>query len=88
MSKTYQVILSGRVLLSFRADFAQASSPLMIEVRSGSFDSTPYQVADAGHRPAEAARMLNGWCRSEGGEAWAPGTTGLRLRVVRDRAAR
>lgn len=83
MTRTYEVRDGDTVVLAFRADFAQASSPILIGTRAGGFDATPYQVADARHRPAEAAKMLNGWCRSQGGEAWAKGTTGLTLRTYR-----
>ena len=67
MKATYQVKVGGDVRLTFEGDFAQASCPLTIDG-----NSTPFQVADARHRPAEAARLLNEWCRSEGGEAVGP----------------
>lgn len=83
---TYQVLRAGAPLLTFRADFAQASSQIMICDHDGSQAAgTPFQVADARHRPLEAARLLNRWCRSEGGECWGRGTTGLVLRAVRSR---
>lgn len=63
MTTTYDVLVNGDKRLSFGGDFAQASSPLTLEG-----DSTPFQVADARHRPAEAARLLIEWCRSQGGE--------------------
>jgi hypothetical protein len=79
MSTTYQVINDGHVVMSFAGDFSQASSPLTLEG-----NSTPFQVADACHRPIEAAKLLNRWCHSEGGAAWTPGrTSGLKLRTVR-----
>lgn len=66
MKTTYQVKVGKTVRMTFEGDFAQASSPLTIEG-----NSTPFQVADARHRPTKAADVLNGWCRSEGGEAWS-----------------
>lgn len=65
MKTTYQVKVGKTVRMIFEGDFAQANSPLTIEGTS-----TPFQVADARHRPSKAAEILNGWCRSEGGEAW------------------
>jgi hypothetical protein len=61
MTRTYQVKVAGEVRMTFRADFAQAASPITLEG-----DSTPFQVADAKHRPEEAAQVLIGWCDSEG----------------------
>lgn len=63
--QTYRVSVNGRTRMTFEGDFTQASSPLTIEG-----DATPLQVADARHRPAEAARLLNDWMRSQGGECW------------------
>lgn len=65
MKTTYQVKVGKTIRLTFDGDFSQASSPLTIDG-----NSTPFQVADARHRPATAAEILNNWCRSEGGEAW------------------
>jgi hypothetical protein len=42
-------------------DFAQASSPLLLDG-----DSTPFQVADARHRPRDAAEMLLKWSANDG----------------------
>ena len=56
--------------LTFEADFAQASCPITIDG-----DTTPFQVADARHRPARAAGLLNEWSRSQGGEAWGENET-------------
>lgn len=63
MTQTYQVVVGKDVRLTFAGDFAQASSPLTIEG-----NSTPFQVADARHRPEHAAELLIDYCRSEGGE--------------------
>lgn len=62
---TYRVTVAGNERMTFSGDFAQAASPLKIDG-----NSTPFQVADAAHRPERAATLLNDWCRSEGGEAW------------------
>lgn len=84
-TQVYQVIDGGgTVVLAFEADFAQASSPLMICDYDGSrASSTPFQVADARHRPVAAAKLLNSWQRSEGGGCWGRGARGLVLRRVR-----
>lgn len=62
MTTTYQVVVGSDVRMTFAADFAQAASPITLEG-----DSTPFQVADARHRPEEAARKLIAWCDSQGG---------------------
>ena len=62
MSATYRINVGGETRMTFAADFAQASSPITLEG-----DSTPFQVADARHRPAKAAELLIGWCDSQGG---------------------
>ena len=81
---TYQVLSGSTVVLAFRANFAQASSQLMICDHDGSRpDGTPFQVADSRHSPLAAAKMLNRWQRSQGGECWEKGATGLTLRTVR-----
>ena len=69
-TQIYTARVNGDDRLNFRGDFAQASSPLEIGGDEG-FQSTPFQVADARHRPAIAAEILNDWCRSQGGEAWS-----------------
>jgi len=79
---TYQVLTGGWVVLEFSANFSEASSPVRL-VTGDSDDSTPFQVADFSHSPVAAARGLNRWCRSQGGEAWARGETGLVLRTRR-----
>ncbi|HQZ67732.1 MAG TPA: hypothetical protein PLY87_21730 [Planctomycetaceae bacterium] len=55
---TYQINVDGEPVSTMTADFAQASSPLLMDG-----ESTPYQVADARHRKIEAAEMLlqNAW---------------------------
>lgn len=58
----YQILVDGDVRATFSGDFAQASSPIMLDG-----DSTPYQVADARHRPEEAAEMLLGWAKNNWG---------------------
>jgi len=86
MTQTYQVLIGKRVILSFRANFAQAADQIRVISEDGSEYGTPLQVADARHRPIEAAKIVNRWCASEGGEAWTPGrTTGLTLRTIHAR---
>lgn len=47
-----------------KADFAQASSPIMVRFdRDDDWRSTPFQVADAKHNPAEAVRLVKNWTR-------------------------
>lgn len=58
----YRIVVDGDTRLNFSANFAQASSPILMEG-----DSTPFQVADARHSAARAAEMLIGYCHSEGG---------------------
>lgn len=43
--------------LRILANLAEASSPIMYEA-DGSWYATPYQSADARHRPAEALRLV------------------------------
>lgn len=62
MTTTYEIVLDGEVVATMTADFAQASSPLLLD---GS--STPFQVADARHRTMRAAEMLLQWTHSQGG---------------------
>lgn len=62
MTATYQVKVNDEVRMTFAGDFAQASSPIQLEG-----DSTPFQVADASHRPTRAAELLINWCDSQGG---------------------
>ena len=62
MTETYAIKVGDDVRMTFAGNFAQASSPITLEG-----DSTPYQVADARHRPEEAAALLIRWCDSQGG---------------------
>ncbi len=61
MTTTYQITVDGECVATMTADFAQASSPLLLDG-----DSTPFQVADAKHRKAEAAKMLLEYSWSNG----------------------
>lgn len=61
MMTTYAINLNGEQVATMTADFAQASSPLMLDG-----DSTPYQVADARHRRQRAAEMLLSWAWRDG----------------------
>ena len=56
MSDTTITIIHGSDEYSVTADFSQAASPIMLD---GS--STPFQVADAGHRPTRAAAIVAEW---------------------------
>lgn len=58
MTKTYQINVDGEPVATMTADFAQASSPILMDG-----ESTPFQVADARHRKNQAAEMLlqNAW---------------------------
>ncbi len=49
--------------LSLRADFAQASSPILYARDGDEFDSTPFQVADARHDRTEAFRLVREWLK-------------------------
>ncbi|HYE97392.1 MAG TPA: hypothetical protein VEJ18_00720 [Planctomycetota bacterium] len=81
---TYSVHDGGRApLLVFRADFSRASSPLLLAGEDGE-SSTPFQAADARHRPVEAAKLLDRWLRNNGGGCWERGAKGLVLRRRRD----
>lgn len=82
--KTYSVYAGRTILITFSANFANASSPIYICDPNGSNpESTPFQVADSRHNPVVAAKLLNSWLRNQGGEAWERGATGLNLRSVR-----
>lgn len=70
MKTTYRVMVNGSERLNFSADFDQAASPILMDG-----DGTPFQVADARHNPVEAAEILNGYCHSEGGEAFGDDET-------------
>jgi hypothetical protein len=52
-------------VLTFRADLAQAASPVEIQGDSG-WESTPFQVADCRHSQREAARLLMEWIGLDG----------------------
>lgn len=58
---------SNGISFSFTADFARASSPVLMDG-----DSTPFQVADAQHRPQRAAELLAAWQNAQGGGAIFP----------------
>jgi hypothetical protein len=62
MTTTYNILVDGKQVATMTADFAQASSPILLDG-----ESTPYQVADARHRTGKAAEMLLEWCHSSGG---------------------
>jgi hypothetical protein len=56
--------------IEVRADFAQASDPIYARILpDGEFTQTPYQVADATHRPANAAALAAGYFSDQGAGA-------------------
>ncbi len=70
--------------LKIKADFAQASCPIMIGTESGGWTSTPFQVADARHCHRKAAVIVNRWLESQGGGLWVPGRKrGIKVSVRR-----
>ncbi len=68
---SYEVTIDGDARLTFQANLADAAAPITVIADDGyELLSTPFQTADARHDANRAARLLNDWCRSEGGEAW------------------
>ena len=63
MATTLEIKVDGDVRGTIEADFAQASSPILLDG-----DSTPFHVADARHCYERAAKLVIDWCRSQGGE--------------------
>jgi hypothetical protein len=61
--ETYKVMVGSDERFRFSADFAQASDPILLDG-----NATPFRVADARHWATEAARLLIGWSRGQGGE--------------------
>ncbi len=59
--ETYAILVDGEQVATMAADFAQAASPLLLDGVG-----TPFQVADARHRPIEAAEKLLRWSWSRG----------------------
>lgn len=54
--------------LFIRADFGQASSPIMYSIDSpDDWRATVFQAADAGHNSARALTMVNSWLESQAG---------------------
>jgi len=53
----YEWALSTGETLRIRANLAEASAPILYEA-DGDWYSTPYQSADARHRPSEALRLV------------------------------
>jgi len=60
-TNVYNILVDGDVVATMSGDFSQASSPLLFDG-----DSTPFQVADARHRPKDAAEMLLKWSANDG----------------------
>jgi len=69
-STTYSITVKGEVRAQFVADLTRASEPIYILHDHGvshNRESTPFQTSDARHREREAARLIIGYCASEGG---------------------
>ena len=62
MTKAYKILVDGIAVATMTADFAQASSPILLDG-----ESTPFQVAESKHRPVRAAEMLLELSWSNGG---------------------
>lgn len=61
MMRTYYRTIAGQRLY-IRADFAQASSPILFSWGDlEDMQPTPWQVANARHSVAKAFRMVEGW---------------------------
>lgn len=54
---TYEWDLPTGETLRIRADLAEAGAPILYEA-DGVWYSTPYQSADARHRPSEALKLV------------------------------
>ena len=57
MNTTTIKITNGSDVYTMTANFADASSPIMLDGAS-----TPFQVADARHSPANAVDLVMDWC--------------------------
>lgn len=78
----FQVVEDGAVLFTFRANFSQQTSPVQLCDTSGmASGETPFRVSDS-PSPLGTARLINGWCRTNGKKSWAQGARGLILRRV------
>jgi hypothetical protein len=78
----FQVVEAGEVVFTFRANFANKTSPIeLCDATGGSRSETPFRVSDS-RSPLRAARLINGWCRTNGRKCWAQGARGLILRRV------
>ena len=56
-----EITVSPDWVTKIRADYSQAACPIQYWTVQDQWDSTPYQVADAGHRDFEAAKMVAEW---------------------------
>jgi hypothetical protein len=78
----YQVVDGGAVIFTFSANFSKAASPIQLCDSTGtSSKETPFRVSDS-RSPLGAARLINGWCRTNGEKCWAQGARGLILRRI------
>ena len=60
MTTTYKFRNRHGEYLWIKADFAQASSPILFSWDGEFFHSCPFQVADSGHRPLAACKLVAG----------------------------
>lgn len=68
MTKIHKFRNRHGVNLYVKADFAQASSPILFSWHDREhFENSPFQVANARHRPLEAAKIVADWCRTNYG---------------------
>ncbi len=78
----FQVVEDGAVLFTFRANFSESASAIQLcDASGGVSGETPFRVSDS-RSPLGAARLINGWCRTNGQKCWAQGARGLILRRV------
>ena len=73
MNRVYEIKVKGDSRLKFEADLANAQATIHLVTEDDHFPATPFQTADAKHRPMMAAVLINHWLRNEGEEAWADG---------------
>jgi hypothetical protein len=63
MTTTRKFVSRTGAVLYIRANFAEASSPLLFSWHNREhFEHSPFQVADARHRPLQAAKLVSDWC--------------------------
>ena len=63
MTTTRKFQSNHGMTIYIRADFAQASSTIEFSQDGHEFYGSPFQVADARHRPLEACKLIAEWSR-------------------------